>query len=294
MKLPSNWECDWTTSDDSMLLVGVWKHGFGAWEAMAKDKQLPFARKFFLEDARKGKDAKPVDKEKKKDKAARLPNSTHLVRRADQLLKTLRDHGSAAPSTSRNNAGSRDPSPAVGKASKPARKPRPSATEPKPKAKSKDKSDPKAKVKKEAKARAESPRPSSSKASAPDKPVASSSKRQRAESASSDSESEDSAHESMDEDACKSLMRPVREQLKELKKGTAGMSRDQKLEVLKRCLTAISSRVADIVAASNGAAAAKQKLRKHCWIFATYFWCVFWLLLYRSHLIHPHQGEQSE
>lgn len=74
VKSVTNWGCTWTPKDDSMLLVGVYKHGFGNWEGMAEDDELPFQRKFFLE------------KHEKK-----LPKALHLLRRAEYLMKTVEE-----------------------------------------------------------------------------------------------------------------------------------------------------------------------------------------------------------
>jgi chromodomain-helicase-DNA-binding protein 1 len=34
LKPTTNWSVDWTDEDDSHLLLGIWRHGFGSWEAM--------------------------------------------------------------------------------------------------------------------------------------------------------------------------------------------------------------------------------------------------------------------
>lgn len=77
-----NWSGRWGPQEDSMLLVGAYKYGFGNWEAMAKDPRLGLEGKFFLEEGKKGEDAasKPI------------PNAIHLVRRGDYLLGILREH----------------------------------------------------------------------------------------------------------------------------------------------------------------------------------------------------------
>ena len=77
-----NWSGRWGPQDDSMLLVGVFLHGFGNWEAMAKDQRLGLEGKFFLDEGKKGEDA-----------ASRpIPNAIHLVRRGDFLLSILHKH----------------------------------------------------------------------------------------------------------------------------------------------------------------------------------------------------------
>jgi chromodomain-helicase-DNA-binding protein 1 len=77
-----NWSGRWGPQEDAMLLVGAFIHGFGNWEAMAKDPKLGLEGKFFLEEGKKGDDAasKPI------------PNAIHLVRRGDYLLGILREH----------------------------------------------------------------------------------------------------------------------------------------------------------------------------------------------------------
>ncbi|KAK5673170.1 hypothetical protein BDV3_005404 [Batrachochytrium dendrobatidis] len=75
-KSTSNWATSWGVKDDAMLLVGVYKHGFGAWSAMQADPELPFASKFFLDNS----DAK------------KLPKGLHLIRRAEYLLKLLHEN----------------------------------------------------------------------------------------------------------------------------------------------------------------------------------------------------------
>ncbi|TPX58398.1 hypothetical protein SpCBS45565_g08002 [Spizellomyces sp. 'palustris'] len=68
----------WNTKDDAMLLVGVYRHGFGNWRAMQADVELGFAKKFHLGGERSSD---------QKDKL--LPKKLHLDRRAMYLLKEL-------------------------------------------------------------------------------------------------------------------------------------------------------------------------------------------------------------
>lgn len=77
-----NWSGRWGPSDDSMLLVGAFLHGFGNWEAIQKDPKLNLEGKFFLDEGKKGEDAanKPI------------PNAIHLVRRGDFLLGLLKEY----------------------------------------------------------------------------------------------------------------------------------------------------------------------------------------------------------
>ncbi|KXS19150.1 hypothetical protein M427DRAFT_132185 [Gonapodya prolifera JEL478] len=69
----SGWNCPWGIKDDSMLLVGIYKYGYGSWEKMQEDHTLGFESKFFLNDD--------------DDDAKKKPQSIHLERRADTLIR---------------------------------------------------------------------------------------------------------------------------------------------------------------------------------------------------------------
>jgi chromodomain-helicase-DNA-binding protein 1 len=34
LKSTSNWTVDWGIKEDTHLLIGIWRHGFGSWEAI--------------------------------------------------------------------------------------------------------------------------------------------------------------------------------------------------------------------------------------------------------------------
>ncbi|KAF9279964.1 hypothetical protein BGZ68_007574 [Mortierella alpina] len=78
LKPVMNWSCSWGQKEDAMLVVGIYKHGFGAWDKIQDDSSLGFAKKFFLS----SQDAKDLKK---------IPKALHLVRRGEYLLKTLRE-----------------------------------------------------------------------------------------------------------------------------------------------------------------------------------------------------------
>lgn len=48
LKAITNWNCSWSPKDDAMLLVGIYRHGFGSWDVIQADKELGFENKFFL------------------------------------------------------------------------------------------------------------------------------------------------------------------------------------------------------------------------------------------------------
>ncbi|TFK54148.1 transcription regulator [Heliocybe sulcata] len=227
-----NWSGRWGPKEDAMLLVGAYLHGFGNWEAMAKDAQLGLEGKFFLEETKKGEDtaSKPI------------PNAIHLVRRGDFLLGVLREYDeklrtietrytkghlkSASPppmpSTSAANGNSlkrRADSEAVasveeGSARKRKRRPTPTFT---------------------------------------------------------DSESSDECP-SMDEAATKEELRPVKKQLKQLKLSGGDMPRDEKVAILKESLAAIGRRIELVLNNKQAAGEDMERWRRHLWTFVTLFW----------------------
>jgi chromodomain-helicase-DNA-binding protein 1 len=84
-----------------MLILGVYRYGFGNWSAIEADQELGLTGKFFLAppSASNNNESKednnettesPV-KEKEKEKDDNVPKSIHLVRRTEYLLKTLCD-----------------------------------------------------------------------------------------------------------------------------------------------------------------------------------------------------------
>ncbi|KAH0948725.1 hypothetical protein HN011_010172 [Eciton burchellii] len=44
---PANFECEWTSEDDSRLLRGIYQHGMGSWEAITTDANLELGDKIF-------------------------------------------------------------------------------------------------------------------------------------------------------------------------------------------------------------------------------------------------------
>ncbi|BGP17107.1 ATP-dependent DNA helicase Hrp3 [Rhodosporidiobolus nylandii] len=246
IKKNDKWNCDWNADDDSRLLVGVWKYGHGSWEAIREDKSLGFTDKFFLEDAKASK---------KDGGEKRIPNSIHLVRRADYLCKTLYEHEG-------------DRKPDVSTKSKPGHRPGSSAPKAKPSASAGPSEAPKASsskpsTSKPSTSKASSSKPSSSKPSKPPK--------RKVEADYSSSGDDGSEYDSMDDDSCKEALRPVKHELKKLKKGTADMSREEKVAHLKETLTTIGSRI-EVVAAFEKSPSEKERRRKHLWKWTSFFW----------------------
>ncbi|KAI9594623.1 SNF2 family N-terminal domain-containing protein [Syncephalis fuscata] len=73
-----NWSVPWTPRDDACLMVGIHRYGFGAWERIRDDKELQLDKKIFGDE--RGTHGERL-----------TPGPTHLQRRADNLLRLLRD-----------------------------------------------------------------------------------------------------------------------------------------------------------------------------------------------------------
>ncbi|KAM5351698.1 hypothetical protein ACJ41O_004421 [Fusarium nematophilum] len=81
----ANYSCAWGAKEDAMLLVGIDRHGFGAWPQIRDDPDLDMVNKLFLEEHR-------VEKKEERSKAndkMKAPGAVHLVRRSEYLLSVL-------------------------------------------------------------------------------------------------------------------------------------------------------------------------------------------------------------
>lgn len=83
----AHYSCEWGAKEDGMLLVGIHRHGYGAWTSIRDDVDLGLGDKFFLEEHRVDKKEERV---KGEEKTAKAPGAVHLVRRADYLLSVLK------------------------------------------------------------------------------------------------------------------------------------------------------------------------------------------------------------
>ncbi|KYK58217.1 chromo domain-containing protein 1 [Drechmeria coniospora] len=81
----ANYSCPWGAKEDAMLLVGIDRHGFGAWAQIRDDQELDMSEKLFLEEHRVGK---REERTKANDKL-KAPGAVHLVRRSEYLLSVL-------------------------------------------------------------------------------------------------------------------------------------------------------------------------------------------------------------
>lgn len=106
----SGWTCEWAAPEDDKLLIGIWRHGFGNWEAIRDDAELGLKDRLFLDEP----------KTKVEGATKSLPNPIHLVRRGDYLLQMLcehlsADHTSASPPTASEHAAAGSSDAPVGK-----------------------------------------------------------------------------------------------------------------------------------------------------------------------------------
>ncbi|TVY85362.1 Chromodomain helicase hrp3 [Lachnellula suecica] len=83
----AHYSCEWGAREDGMLLVGIHRHGYGAWVQIRDDEELGLKEKFFLEEHRVDK---KEERNKGDEKVAKAPGAVHLVRRADYLLSVLK------------------------------------------------------------------------------------------------------------------------------------------------------------------------------------------------------------
>ncbi|KAF4966934.1 hypothetical protein FZEAL_10594, partial [Fusarium zealandicum] len=81
----ANYSCAWGAKEDAMLLVGIDRHGFGAWPQIRDDPDLEMTDKLFLEEHRV---EKKEERSKGNDKM-KAPGAVHLVRRSEYLLSVL-------------------------------------------------------------------------------------------------------------------------------------------------------------------------------------------------------------
>lgn len=258
LKTTMSWSVPWDAKDDAHLLVGCYRYGLGAWELIEQDPELEFAGKFFLEEKERtfskkpdgpGKKDSSPEKDAKESKEAAptggrnsrpIPSGVHLMRRSDYLLKVLREHDEHVKAMNAE----------------------PEELKSKLKLKRPNSSTPDAGAASSARFNGHG-HGSATSAAAP-------SSKKRVAVDYSDSSDDDS----MDEAECKELMRPCRKELKRLRQGTDHLARDEKVAVLKECLSAIGRRIDQVLNTSfaRESTVAKERHELHLWKFASYFW----------------------
>ena len=86
-KMPQ-YSVPWGPTEDGMLLVGIDRHGYGAWTQIRDDEQLGLGQKLFLEENQ----TKKKEERAGNDDKAKSPAPVHLGRRADFLLSFIMTH----------------------------------------------------------------------------------------------------------------------------------------------------------------------------------------------------------
>lgn len=196
-----NWTCGWTFTDDAMLLVGIYKHGFGNWKNIQQDPTLRLKEKFLSSnnDCEDNSSHSPQNVNKKENKKT-APNASQLVRRSEYLLKALR------------------------------------------KATISELENPKSPLPQE-----QSPQ-----------------EEEEVDGSGSD-------YDNFDKDECKRLMKPVKQELKYLKKKLGDLKDDKKADMVRKCLGNIGNHIQHVVHGHH-AFEERPQLRKHLWFFTKNFW----------------------
>ncbi|KAJ1833649.1 ATP-dependent DNA helicase Hrp3 [Coemansia sp. RSA 2711] len=252
LKPVHHWSCLWGQCDDSMLLVGIYRHGFGNWDKIQADSQLGLHSKLFLTSAdEKAASMQPTGgggagssgtvRGNAGGKRTIAPKATHLVRRGEYLLKMVRegksdDSEEAKPQAMLNLTTGVPP-------------PRSSSSR-KRRGRHGEESDVNSAGHGEASARAPG----------------------------NGEDGEMSEPESMDERTCKDLMRPVKRYLQRLREEAEHTkSADSKVKLISECLLPIGRHIRSVIERKRGAADAApeedlDKLYRHLWVFVTFFW----------------------
>lgn len=296
LKTVHGWNCEWDVAEDSKLLYGVKKHGYGAWTDIRDDPTLGMGDKMFLEEHRAEKKQQREGTVVNGSKVtAKMPGAVHLGRRVDYLITVIKDEtldNTNLPAVSKKTkrkeslARSSDDSSSAtngGEGVEPlnnGHNPRRLSNMPASPAntaspmnghgqiggsRGSTPTSSRAKVRKTSHLHQGSPRTNSSTShTQPDQ--------------QEDEDSDDSVeYESMDEQECKAQLHPVRHSLRTLKKGMNGLHRDEFLSILKREMIIVGDFIEKKVKeeeARSGSPGARnpEKLRKHLWSFAGYFW----------------------
>ncbi|KAG7662986.1 hrp3 [[Candida] subhashii] len=283
------WTCDWTAKDDAMLLVGVYKFGYGSWVQIRDDPVLGLQNKIFLEAAPNPKDkAKLKDAANKEEEAVnnknskKVPGAVHLGRRVDYLFTLLRDEEP-------ENAGGSTPVPVK----KRVRKPK-SATPIPPTSVS-------GPLKSKKPIKNESPemtfrkikpkRPLGPKLLSPEThhhrspqhhnqndhhhahahPHRHHEHGQHENSHHHKKEARKLEYDSMDEAQCKSTMQPVTKSLSRLHKGSKGLDKHEWAKILKSELLTIGDFI-DKESKKSSSVENGETVKKHLWSFAGLYW----------------------
>jgi len=235
LKPVNNWNCKWGQKDDSLLLVGIYKHGFGYWDKIQQDETLDFKDKFFLGNSQEFEDEDRL-----------LPKSVHLNRRGEYLLKILTEEMNSNKSRTRTNSRQHKASSSKRQSQEKSSMVANSASVSKHKSsKGKSSKSSSKRVKKE--------------------------EEEEEEEGELEEIDEESDYSSMDERDCKERMRPVKRELKALKDKSNNYSGKKKADFIKGRVKAIGDMIHTITG-SISSRHKREKLENHLWKFASWFW----------------------
>ncbi|KAJ1893816.1 ATP-dependent DNA helicase Hrp3, partial [Coemansia sp. IMI 209127] len=260
LKPVHHWSCLWGQREDAMLLVGIYRHGFGNWDKIQADVELGLQKKLFLTLAdEKAASVQAIGGTVRgssvvgsggngvgggggsASKRIVAPKATHLVRRGEYLLKVLRE---AEENKNKPALALTASSPAIGNSRR-------------RRGRSDELSD----------ANGASAAPNDHEAGG-------------VRAAGDVEDGEVSEPESMDERTCKDMMRPVKRYLQRLRdEAEHSKSANSKIKLISECLLPIGRHIRSVIErkqprgmAPGDADEDLDKLYRHLWVFVTYFW----------------------
>ncbi|KAJ1996351.1 ATP-dependent DNA helicase Hrp3 [Coemansia umbellata] len=272
LKPVHHWSCLWGQREDAMLLVGIYRHGFGNWDKIQADSELGLQKKLFLTTA----DEKTASMQSiggtvrgsggaaggggggngsSANKRIVAPKATHLVRRGEYLLKVLREgeENRNKPTLALSPTGLTPGTAATHRSSGNGSRRR--------RGRSGEESD------------------ANGVSTSHDHDAAGAD----ASGGRLPGEVEDgelSEPESMDERTCKDLMRPVKRYLQRLRdEAERTKSANSKVKLISECLLPIGRHIRSVIdrkrsrgMVPSDPAEDLDKLYRHLWVFVTYFW----------------------
>lgn len=254
------WACEWTDAEDGKLLVGVRKHGYGAWQLIRDDPSLGMGDKMFLEEHRVEKKQERGSSEKKI--GPKMPGSVHLGRRIDYLISVLKgdeENGDGQSTRQGSEEAKKRSKKSKAKSETPVSSANGNNTKHSHQNSSGHHHGEKGSQKPSSSGRERSSSGQSRKSMGNNHPKV-----------KKEEEEDYSDYASMDEDECKTTLRPVRHSLRRLKQGNNGMDRQEFALLLKKDLITIGDFIEQKVKESPSTK--QEKVRKHLWAFASYFW----------------------
>ncbi|KAI5966258.1 hrp3 [Candida pseudojiufengensis] len=280
------WTCEWTAKDDAMLLVGVYKFGYGSWVQIRDDPLLGLQNKLYLENT-------PSSKESKEDKASKdatkkVPGAVHLGRRMDYLFNLIRDDGDSAPEpiTTTTKKRGRKPAESTNKKRSISKSETPEINTRNVKAKKTPSHDSKRPTpiphSKKSTSSSNLKHESSNSSTKINKDHETHIKKESSHTEHSNNSHQngngkhnDYEYDSMDESKCKSVLAPVYKSLKNLQKGSKGLDKHEWAKILKTELINVGDEIEKSIEKSIEKIKNEEeskKFKKHLWSFAGSYW----------------------